>query len=170
MGCRRTLPPAWRNGRRNGLKIRYSKECAGSSPAAGTLLILKESRSGFPAGPAWSFNGDREDGELRGRKAADEGRKLKRKLQKARKARSPVRLSRRSSRISPPRFPGRRTKRPENPGPPTWLLARKTGEFRRFSACDFYFSAFGSDTSPPPTWRASKCLTVKIPKPRRQPH
>ena len=27
-------------GRRNGLKIRYSKECAGSSPAPGTMKII----------------------------------------------------------------------------------------------------------------------------------
>ena len=28
--------PEWRNGRRDGLKIRYLKGCAGSTPASGT--------------------------------------------------------------------------------------------------------------------------------------
>ena len=35
VGARR---PGWRNGRRGGLKIRYSNGCVGSNPAPGTSI------------------------------------------------------------------------------------------------------------------------------------
>ena len=31
--------PEWRNGRRDGLKIRYWQQCVGSSPISGTIKI-----------------------------------------------------------------------------------------------------------------------------------
>ena len=33
-----SLKPEWRNGRRDGLKIRYSKGCVGSTPTSGTNM------------------------------------------------------------------------------------------------------------------------------------
>ena len=35
--------PGWRNGRRNGLKIRYPLGCGGSSPPPGTIYLASDS-------------------------------------------------------------------------------------------------------------------------------
>lgn len=43
--------PGWRNGRRNGLKIRYPKGCVGSNPTPGTIKIIRASgETGIHAG------------------------------------------------------------------------------------------------------------------------
>ena len=40
--------PAWRNGRRGGLKIRYLFRCVGSNPSAGTIFPQRSSHPSLP--------------------------------------------------------------------------------------------------------------------------